>query len=110
MAEMAATDLTYTINTQASLGVAGKVVDVKIVFGDGALTYPAGGVPLTKGKMGCPVVLHQFVMSEQTSSVSTVWKYDDSAATLRAYVMSTAAEFGGAAIDAQEIHGLAIGY
>lgn len=110
MTDLAAGDLTYTINSQGLIGSLGKAVDAKIVFGDGSLTYPAGGVPLTKAKLGCPVVLHAFIMTEGSSGVSTLWKYDDSAETLRAYIVSTAAEMSGDAVAAQEIHGVAIGY
>ena len=110
MTDLVATDLTYTINSQSHIGMAGKAVDVKITFGDASLTYPSGGVPLTKAKMACPVVLHTFIMSEASSGVSTLWKYDDSAEKLRAYILSTAAEFSGDAVAAQEIHGVAIGY
>jgi hypothetical protein len=56
MADIAAGDVTYTERAGTKLRVAGTRVltrnTVRAQFGDGALTYPTGGVPLTLGKLG----------------------------------------------------------
>lgn len=50
MAEMASTDVTVTVNQQdrncAGVGAPKNVVVATVTFGDGALTYPATGIPL----------------------------------------------------------------
>ena len=55
MPDLASSDVTYTINNreQADGGLIRN--QVTIAFGDGALTYPSGGVPLDANKMGLPV-------------------------------------------------------
>ena len=113
MADLAAGDVTDTLNSTGWAPQLGKVVNVKLTFGNGSLTYPSGGVPLTKAKMGCPNALQAFVMNETSAAVTTLWKYDASAETLRAYTASgTSAEFvaTSTAIAAQEIHATAIGF
>ena len=52
MADLASTDLTYTSVRKAEIGRISKTVLVDVAFGDGALTYPNGGVPLDKAKLG----------------------------------------------------------
>lgn len=54
MANIAAGDVTYTILTKSRDAKGKRVNIVKIQFGDGALTYPAGGIPITKAKLGLP--------------------------------------------------------
>ena len=63
MANLAATDITVTLLNQRR--VSGRVHNrVKLAFGDAALTYPAGGVPITKGKLGCPNIIESMTSSE----------------------------------------------
>jgi hypothetical protein len=56
MADIAATDVTYTERAGTKVRVAGTRVltrnVVRAQFGNGVLTYPVGGVPLTLGKLG----------------------------------------------------------
>jgi len=52
MADLAASDVTYTIVAQMREDRGQKMNLVTLAFGDGALTYPAGGIPMTKAKMG----------------------------------------------------------
>lgn len=61
MADIAATDVTYTILSQGRDARGKRQNIVKLVFGDAALTYPAGGVPLTKGKMGVPNTIEAMI-------------------------------------------------
>ena len=65
MPDLAAGDVTYTINKQTWLPDGGYRNFITIAFGNGALTYPAGGVPLTKGKMGCPTTVTALTFIEK---------------------------------------------
>lgn len=88
MAAIAASDVAYT-----SLGRGGqindsgsRVNDLKIVFGDGALTYPAGGIPLSNlSKNGFPNVVDSFLISAASSGDGYVYKYDAVNGKLRIY-------------------------
>lgn len=75
MADIAATDITITLNRVKKLEDGRKIVNAKMVFGDGALTYPAGGVPISKAKLGCPTVISSLtVIGKGTSGYE--WSYD----------------------------------
>lgn len=72
MANIAATDITVTIlNRRRSDKVRNNC---KLVFGDGVLTYPAGGVPISKAKLGCPNVIESLVIYDRTTGYG--WAYD----------------------------------
>lgn len=78
MADLAASDVTVTMLNQRTLSDSRKMNRVRLAFGDGALTYPAGGVPITKGKLGCPVVIESMaIVDKGTSGYS--FMYDQSA-------------------------------
>ena len=79
MAAIAATDVTYTIVNQARMGSAGYRTVVTIAFGDGALTYPTGGVPLTKGKMGAPNYIDTVQLLEGSYSATAYQPFWDKA-------------------------------
>lgn len=68
MTAIAASDLVYTVKNLRRLGNSKVQNRVQIAFGDGALTYSAGGVPLTKAKLGCPNVVESLVVVEQGTS------------------------------------------
>ena len=75
MANIAATDITVTLVNQR-IGESGrKVNNVKLVFGDGALTYAAGGVPISKGNLGCPNVIESLTVYDSGTS-GYKWSYD----------------------------------
>lgn len=75
MANIAATDITVTLVTRRH-GEDGRTKNnVKLVFGDGVLTYPAGGVPITKGKFGCPNTIESLVVYDKGTS-GYEWSYD----------------------------------
>lgn len=68
MSNIAAGDVTYT-TVHRRIGAGSRRRNVmKLVFGDGALTYPAGGIPLSKGKMGCPRIIESLVVFDQSTS------------------------------------------
>lgn len=81
MADIAAANVTYTILNSRTLGDSRRFNRVRLAFGDGALTYPANGIPLTKGKMGCPTVVESLIVVDQGTSGYT-FQYDQSAEKL----------------------------
>lgn len=91
MADIAASDVTYTKRgSRDELTGSSKYRAVfDVAFGDGALTYPSGGVPLTKGNMGMPVVIKAFNMVDKASDNGNEYKYDESAETIRIFVSGT---------------------
>jgi hypothetical protein len=54
---------------------------IKLAFGDGILEYPAGGIPLTKGKMGCPTYVESMVIVDKGTSGYS-FMYDQSTGKL----------------------------
>lgn len=68
MANIAAGDVTYTVQNLRTLGNSLKANRVKLVFGDGALTYAAGGVPVTKAKLGCPTTVQSLTVYDKGTS------------------------------------------
>lgn len=81
MADFAASDVTYTMLNQRKLSDSRNLNRVRLAFGDGALTYAAGGIPLTKGKMGCPTVIESLIVVDKGTSGYS-FKYDQSAEKL----------------------------
>lgn len=68
MANIAAGDVTYTLLRQRTTADSRKANLVRLAFGDGALTYPAGGIPITIGKLGCPVEVQSLVVVDKSTS------------------------------------------
>lgn len=60
MADLASSDVTYSALKIKKLEDGRKIIHATLVFGDGAKTYPTGGVPLLKGKLACPVLIDSF--------------------------------------------------
>lgn len=81
MSNIAAGDVTYTMINQRSLSDSRKLNRVRMAFGDGALTYPANGIPITKGKLGCPTVIESMIVVDQGTS-GYKFQYDQSAEKL----------------------------
>lgn len=81
MADFAASDVTYTMVNQRKLGDSRNLNRVRLAFGDGALTYAAGGIPLTIGKMGCPTIVESLVVVDKGTSGYS-FMYDQSAKKL----------------------------
>jgi hypothetical protein len=77
MANIATSDITVTIlNNDLAGGPAMKRrVVATLAFGDGALTYPAGGVPIDKAKLGCPNDIESLVVFDKGTS-GYEWSYD----------------------------------
>lgn len=53
-----------------------RTFEFKLVFGDGASTYPAGGIPLTAAKLGCPVQVRSLDLFSPSSGDGYLYKYD----------------------------------
>lgn len=68
MANIAASDITVTILNNRKDESGRKKMNVQLAFGDGALTYPAGGIPISKGALGCPNVIESFVIYDKGTS------------------------------------------
>lgn len=81
MAGFIASDITYTIIKERRDPGQGSKNIVKLEFGDSAITYTAGGIPLTKGKMGCPVIVDSLIVVDKGVSGYS-FKYDQSAEKL----------------------------
>jgi hypothetical protein len=81
MADLAVGDVTYTILDQR-IGLNSRRCNrVRLAFGDGALTVPANGIPISKGKLGCPNIVESMVVVDQGTS-GYVFQYDQSAEKL----------------------------
>lgn len=74
MADIAASDITVTILNHRRVE-ARSHNNIELAFGDGALTYPAGGIPLSKGVLGCPNVIESLVVYDSSTS-GYKWSYD----------------------------------
>lgn len=68
MANLVAGDVTYTVKKQRTLGNSLKSYQVQLAFGDGSKTYPAGGIPISIGKLGCPNEVQSLQVVEQGTS------------------------------------------
>lgn len=88
MADIAAADVTYTKQegTQGACPSDPRFRAIfKVQFGDGALTYPSGGIPLTKGKLGCPTNIDELTIIDSDDSNGIVYKYDRENGKIRIY-------------------------
>lgn len=81
MADIAASNVTVTMVNQRKLGDSRNLNRVQLAFGNGVLTYPAGGIPLTIGKLGCPTIIESLVIVDKGTSGYN-FMYDQSAKKL----------------------------
>jgi hypothetical protein len=81
MADLASGDVTYAVVKQRRMSNSQASNLVRLSFGDGALTVPANGIPLSKGKMGCPSTIDSLKVVDQGLS-GYVFQYDQSAEKL----------------------------
>lgn len=81
MANILSSNVTYAVKNFRRMGNSKVQNRVAVTFGNGTLTYPAGGVPLLIGSMGCPnVVESASVVSAGTSGY--VFRYNQATASL----------------------------
>jgi hypothetical protein len=117
MADIASTDVTITIQKNRILkGSPGSQQRnlVKIQFGNGALTYPANGVPMPSfPSFGMRRELEYLVMLDSGSGVTTRWVYDVANKKIRGWVddgtSGISAEVTGA-VAAQTLYAEAVGW
>lgn len=89
MADLAASNVTYTKQSER-IGEGGLRESVfKLAFGDGALTYPSGGLPVTKAKLGCPNHIKSLVIFDAGAANGLVYKYDFANSKIRMYEVDT---------------------
>lgn len=74
MSALVAGSVTYTINSQTISNFSKKAIIATIAYGDSALTYPSGGVPLTGGSLGLPNVVESLeIIDHGTSGYMFSW-------------------------------------
>lgn len=77
MPDIAAANVTVTVLDAKRGGPGCKRNLVRIQFGDGALTYPSGGVPLpAKTAFGLPFALTALVLLDQEDGDGLIYKFD----------------------------------
>lgn len=85
MADIASSDVTYS-EVSAYIGNGGhKTVIADVAFGDGALTYPAGGVPLDLGQLGFRNEILSMNLSDAANANGFVYKFDSGNNKIRIY-------------------------
>jgi hypothetical protein len=62
MAAIAKNNVTYVIKKNSKDDFTNVVLDATIGFGNGVLTYPANGIPLTDGNLACPNVIDSLIV------------------------------------------------
>jgi hypothetical protein len=89
MADIAATDVTVTIKNRNYIRGLGYRARATLAFGDGVLTYPAGGIPLSTsvlGKLGVLRSVESFNVEPAIGDpLGVQWQYDRTDKTLRGY-------------------------
>lgn len=85
MADIAAGDVVHTVSKKVLRDSGQREVSASVAFGDGVLTYPAGGVPLTKAQLGLPTVLESVLLVDPASANGFVYKYDQANEKIRIY-------------------------
>lgn len=119
MTALAASDVTVTVNVRDR-----RILDKKhnipftIAFGDGALTYPALGVPLPVfGIFGMKRNIDYLVFSDPGNADGFLYKYDQANHKLRIWqgdntnaAAAPAVELGAVAVAAKTLKGYAVGW
>lgn len=85
MADIAASDVTYVMVSRSIDDSGNKRNVVTTAFGNGTLTYPTGGIPLTKASFGCPNVIKSVALFSPASANGFVYKYDMANNKIRIY-------------------------
>ncbi len=103
MADLVAGDVTYAPQTQGVRTVhrssfRERRVLVKITFGDGAKTYPSGGVPLTTlaSDVDLQRNIRRWEIVDSDDGQGIVWKIDHENAKLRGYILGINVDAAGA--------------
>ena len=94
MGDILAANVTYTINERQRIGKK-YFVEATIAFGNGVLTYPTGGVPLTTGSLGFRRGIDALMILESNSD-ALLYEWDKSANTISIYTEARVEQTGGA--------------
>ena len=109
MADIAATNVTYTINERTRIGRK-YFVEATVAFGDGALHYLSGGVPLTNSKLGFRRGMDAFVVMESGGN-ALLYEWDKSANTIRIFTEGRVEQTAGSTdIAATSLEVYAVGW
>lgn len=84
MPDIASSDVTYAIQNQ-EVNEKYKVNRLKLDFGNGVLTYPAGGVPLDANKLGMPNEVRDLVIYDAEDAQGLLYKFDSENLKIRIY-------------------------
>jgi hypothetical protein len=97
MVDIVAANVTITVQKRLKAGKRRRN-RCKIEFGNGSLTYPAGGVPMPAAKSFAMNggVLEYLVITDGNDASGLIWKYDQDNKKLRAYVQGYDHGAGGA--------------
>ncbi len=85
MPDIASSDVVYSLVKQRKEDSSNKVVNLTVQFGNGALTYPSGGIPLIRANMGCSNNILSVNLSSPASNNGFVYKYDLTNNKIRIY-------------------------
>ena len=96
MADFVATDVTYTTvdKDRTENGFVKNVI--KLEFGDGAITYAAGGIPITPADLGMAREFVKYLTVTDQGTSGFVFSYDRSAKKL---VVKKEGDAGGALVE-----------
>lgn len=96
MADLAASDVTHTLVEKAEIFRNSKRQIVDVAFGNGALTYPNGGVPLTLAKLGFRQGLNSIHIVNPSHGDGYIYKPDIANAKIRIYAQGVTVGAAGA--------------
>lgn len=82
MANIGASDVTYTINDKKRWGTR-YLTHATIAFGNATLTYPSGGIPLTKSKMEVTNLVSVEIF--ESNGKGLIYEWNRSANTIRIF-------------------------
>jgi len=113
MADLTASNVSFaetTAKRRLQGGPTPRMVAFGIVsFGDGALTYPAGGIPINAQRLSMPVLIEEVRFPDATDGGSgTLWQYDIVNQKIRGY-SALGTEISGA-VSATTVNAIVIGF
>lgn len=88
MADIATTDLTYALiagTANANPADTRFRGTFSIAFGNSTLTYPSGGIPLTKAKLGCPANIDSLEIVDDGNANGYIYKFDRTNNAIKIY-------------------------
>lgn len=96
MSAIAASNVTYTLPAKGSVSDSGsKIKIMTIAFGNGTLTYPATGVPLSGlSSKGFPTSISKVELLSPAPSDGIMYKYDNVNNSIRIYLSPAVAALG----------------